>query len=172
MDQDFKKDGVKIISVKEAMKQLGLTLNELASIAQEINASLLIIPEVPIRIGIRFPNNYRRGIFDRPGKNPLSLKLDKMDGFTTPASDIKKILFSLNWKSSKPLEIIWINDNNSLAIARTPYSLALTENSLTIKSDDFRLGDIDEKISAYKNQEFYFKKKVFYLQKPHLINAS
>jgi len=148
-----------IISAKKTLRKIGCSTDELAIAARETNAALIVIPPTPFHIGIRFPKGYRRGIFDRAGENPLSIDIQEADGFSLPFADNDKVLHSLNWKTAKPLKIALTNPKNNSVTLHTPHSLSLQTSLHDGRCSLYCLCGIDDKRSAYRNQEFFFQNK-------------
>ncbi|AJY51507.1 hypothetical protein [Halomonas sp. KO116] len=160
-----------ITSAKNAIREIGCSLEELTIAFCEEKASLIVVPSTPFHIGVRFPRNYRKGIFDRAGENPLSIDIEDADGFTISPGDSEKVLRIRNWKTVTPQKIAWLTHKYRSVDLHTPYSLSLQQR---LHEGECRLhcvcgiGDLRR---AYQNQEFFFKNKLLLTTQIDLNNC-
>lgn len=148
-----------ISSAKNAMREIGCSLEELTIAFCEAKASLIVVPSTPFHIGVRFPRNYRKGIFDRAGENPLTIDIEDADGFTLSPIDSAKVLRIRNWKTVTPQKIAWLTHNYRSVNLHTPYSLSLQQRLHEGECPPHCVCGIEDRRNTYKNQEFFFKNK-------------
>lgn len=152
------------------MREIGCSLEELIIAFYKAKASLIVVPSAPFHIGVRFPINYRKGIFDRAGDNPLSIDIEDADGFTLSPVDSEKVLRIRNWKTVRPQQIAWLTHNYRSVDLHTPYSLSLQQRLHEGECPPNCVCGIEDRRNAYKNQEFFFKNKPLHSAQADLNN--
>ena len=165
---DPKTCGKKIIPLDKAISSLGLKLDAFIEALKHNNIFLVILPKHSFSIGIR----NRKKVIDLASKNhddnPFNITVNCVDGFIPHRENNEKILYSLNWKTSEPYEIVTTDGKNEFATSESPQELA---SSKAIQQYKFEVKEaktfkiINKMVSAslsYSDQVFFFKEKDTY----------
>lgn len=165
---DPKTCGKKIIPLDKAISSLGLKLDAFIEALKNNNIFLVILPKHSFSIGIR----NRKKVIDLASNNydhnPFDITVNCVDGFIPHRENNEKILYSLNWKTSEPYEIVTTDGKNEFATSENPQELA---SSKAIQQYKFEVKEakifkiVNKMVSAslsYSDQVFFFKEKDTY----------
>ena len=162
---DPRNHGKKIVSLDKVTDLLGLKFDQLIEAVEHNSIYLIIQPKHSFNVGIR----HKSRAVDLSSKNyqdnPLNISVKDTDGFIPHLKNNEKILYSLNWKSSEPYEMVSTDGKSEFAMSENPQELANNRAFQQYKFESKEaktLKVISKMVSAslsYLNQEFFFEEK-------------